>query len=95
MEKVVRMQDPVQERDLAGMEEVEEVEQVLDIARVEFSEKVSGKLISAFPSRKVRGLASTSGIHNNSTAVARTERTGRISGKHTTAALLISIISLH
>jgi hypothetical protein len=64
------MKDPVQ----AG----EEVEQVLDIVRVEFSEKVSGILISSFPSEKVREPASTSGSHNNSTAVARIERTGRI-----------------
>ena len=54
------------------------MEQVSDIVRAEFSEKVSGILISSFPSEKVREPASTSGSHNNSTAVARTERTGRI-----------------
>jgi hypothetical protein len=36
------MKDPVQAGELAGMEEVE---QVSDIVRVEFSEKVSGILI--------------------------------------------------
>ena len=70
VQEAVWVKDPVQ----AG----EEVEQVSDIVRAGFSEKVSGILISSSPSEKVLEPASTSGIHINSTAVARTERTGRI-----------------
>ena len=73
-------------RGVAQVQYIDWLGEFSQLSQVSISACLSGRVREA---AQVRQAASTSGIHNNSTAIDRIEHTGRISGRHITAALLI------